>query len=88
MGSLDPLPARFEIWFESLNFKATWNGYLMRLTNRDKLHPWRSTPDAMPATDAPTPAHAAVASAVGAQASDRVSRIWSVVGPKTRCGTK
>jgi hypothetical protein len=37
MGSSDPLPARFEIWFGSLNFQATGNGYLMRLTNREEL---------------------------------------------------
>jgi hypothetical protein len=59
MGSSDPFPAEFEIWFGSLNFHATGNGYLMRLTNRDELHPWRSTGPgpmtAMPATDTPTP---------------------------------
>jgi hypothetical protein len=27
MGSSDPLPARFEILFGSLNFQATRNGY-------------------------------------------------------------
>jgi hypothetical protein len=37
MGSSDPLPAGFEIWFGSLNFQATGNGYLMRLTNREEL---------------------------------------------------
>jgi hypothetical protein len=66
MGSLDPLPARFEIRFRSLNFQAMGNGYLMRITNRDELHPWWSTgPGAMPAmsaTDTPTPAQAAAAS--------------------------
>jgi hypothetical protein len=40
MGSSDPLPAGFEIQFGSLNFQATGNGYLMRITNRDELHPW------------------------------------------------
>jgi hypothetical protein len=34
MGSSDPLPAGFAIRFGSLNFQATGNGYLMRLTNR------------------------------------------------------
>jgi hypothetical protein len=29
MGSSDPLPAGFEIRFESLNFQATGNGYLI-----------------------------------------------------------
>jgi hypothetical protein len=37
MGSSDPLPAGFEIRFGSLNFQATGNGYLMRLTNREEL---------------------------------------------------
>jgi hypothetical protein len=41
MGSSDPLHAGFEIQFGSLNFQATGNGYLMRLTNREELlsHP-------------------------------------------------
>jgi hypothetical protein len=43
MGSSDPLLAGFEIRFGSLNFQATGNGYLMRITNRDELHPWQST---------------------------------------------
>jgi hypothetical protein len=43
MGSSDPLPDGFEIRFGSLNFQATENDYLMRITNRDELHPWRST---------------------------------------------
>jgi hypothetical protein len=33
MGSSDPLPTGFEIRFGSLNFQATGNGYLMRITN-------------------------------------------------------
>jgi hypothetical protein len=37
MGSSDPLTAGFEIRFGSLNFQATGNGYLMRLTNREEL---------------------------------------------------
>jgi hypothetical protein len=37
MGSSDPLPAGFEILFGGLNFQATGNGYLMRLTNREEL---------------------------------------------------
>jgi hypothetical protein len=41
MGSSDPLRAGFEIWFGSLNFQATGNGYLMRLTNREELRAWR-----------------------------------------------
>jgi hypothetical protein len=35
MGSSGPLLAGFEIWFGSLNFQATGNGYLMSITNRD-----------------------------------------------------
>jgi hypothetical protein len=53
MGSSDPFPAEFEIRFRSLNFHAMGNGYLMRITNRDELHPWRSTrPGPVPATPA------------------------------------
>jgi hypothetical protein len=37
LGSSDPLPAGFEIRFGGLNFQATGNGYLMRLTNREEL---------------------------------------------------
>jgi hypothetical protein len=37
MGSSDPLPTGFEIRFGGLNFQATGNGYLMRLTNREEL---------------------------------------------------
>jgi hypothetical protein len=37
MGSSDPLPVGFEIRFGGLNFQATRNGYLMRLTNREEL---------------------------------------------------
>jgi hypothetical protein len=62
IGSSDPLPAGFEIQFGSLNFQATGNGYLMRITNRDKLRARRPTgPDPVPitpATDAPVPAQA------------------------------
>jgi hypothetical protein len=61
-GRSDPLPARVEIRFGSLNFQATGNGYLMRITNRDELHPWRSTgPRPVPITlsvDAPAPTQA------------------------------
>jgi hypothetical protein len=62
MGSSDPLPAGFEIRFESLNFQAMGNDYLMRITNRAELHPWWSTgPGPVPATpaiNAPAPAQA------------------------------
>jgi hypothetical protein len=49
MGSSDPLPAGFEIRFGGLNFQATGNDYLMRLTNREELRVRRqagSAPDA------------------------------------------
>jgi hypothetical protein len=39
MGSSDPFPAGFEIRFGSLNFQAMGNSYLMRIINRDELHP-------------------------------------------------
>jgi hypothetical protein len=62
MGSSDPLPTGFKIWFGSLNFQATQNGYLMRITNHAELHPWRSTGPGpvpiTPATHAPAPAQA------------------------------
>jgi hypothetical protein len=41
MGSSDPLPDGFEIRFGGLDFQATGNGYLMRLTNREELRVWR-----------------------------------------------
>jgi hypothetical protein len=50
MGSSDPLPAGFEIRFGGLNFQATGNGYLMRLTNREELRAQRQ------AGPAPAPA--------------------------------
>jgi hypothetical protein len=50
MGSSDPLPAGFEIRFEGLNFQATGNGYIMRLTNREELRARRQ------AGSAPVPA--------------------------------
>jgi hypothetical protein len=56
MGSSDPLPAGIKIRFGGLNFQATGNGYLMRITNRAELHPWRSTgPGLVPATPAAGP---------------------------------
>jgi hypothetical protein len=62
MGISDPLPAGFEIWFGSLNFQATGNNYLMRITNHNQLHLWWSIGSgpmpATPATDAPAPAQA------------------------------
>jgi hypothetical protein len=51
MGSSDPLPSGFEIRFGSLNFQATGNGYLMRLTNRDELRARRQA-ESVPVTAA------------------------------------
>jgi hypothetical protein len=91
MGSSDPLPAGFEIWFGSLNFQATGNDYLMRITNRAELYPWRSIgPGPVPTTpaaDAPTPAQEDAAAlqhpdADGVLASARVRRGWNDVGPR------
>jgi hypothetical protein len=65
MGSSGPLPAGFKIRFGSLNFQATRNDYLMRITNCDELHLWWSTGlgliPATPAPDAPALAQAGVA---------------------------
>jgi hypothetical protein len=62
MGSSDPLPTGFAIRFGSLNFQATGNGYLMRITNRDELRVRRPTGPAPVraalAADAPVPAQA------------------------------
>jgi hypothetical protein len=62
MGSSDPLPAGFEIRFGGLNFQATGNDYLMRLTNRVELrarHQAGSAPvPAVRTTTAQTPAGA------------------------------
>jgi hypothetical protein len=62
MGSSDPLPKGFKIRFGSLNFQATGNDYLMRITNCDELHSWRSIePGPVPVTagaDAPAPTQA------------------------------
>jgi hypothetical protein len=52
-GSSDPLPAGFEIRFGGLNFQATGNGYLMRLTNREELRARRQAGSA-PVPTAPT----------------------------------
>jgi hypothetical protein len=62
MGSSDPLPTRFEIRFGGLNFQATGNGYLMRLTNREELRARRQAGSSPVATAraATTPATGAV----------------------------
>jgi hypothetical protein len=53
MGSSDPLPAGFEIRFGSLNFQATGNNYLMRITNRDELRArWQTGANSAPVASA------------------------------------
>jgi hypothetical protein len=75
MGSSDPLPTGFEIRFESLNFQATGNGYLMRITNRDELHPWRSTgPGPVPVTPGANTPVSAQADAAGPSGPQRRRR--------------
>jgi hypothetical protein len=39
MGSSDPLPAGFEIRFESLNFQGTGNDYLMCMHHQPRRAP-------------------------------------------------
>jgi hypothetical protein len=60
MGSSDSLPAGFEIRFGSLNFQATGNGHLKRITNCDELRARQSTrpgpAPAAPVADAPASA--------------------------------
>jgi hypothetical protein len=66
MGSSDPLPAGFEIRFGGLNFQATGNGYLMRLTNREELRARRQAGSApVPATRTTTAQTPAGADAAG-----------------------
>jgi hypothetical protein len=66
MGSSDPLPAGFEIRFGGLNFQATGNDYLMRLTNRDELRERRQAGSApVPAARTTTAQTPAGADAVG-----------------------
>jgi hypothetical protein len=75
MGISDPFPTGFEIRFGSLNFQATGNGYLMRITNSDELRAWRQA-GADPASVAPVaraPATARV-DAVGPSAPRRRRR--------------
>jgi hypothetical protein len=53
MGSSDPLPAGFEIRFGSLNFQATGNDYLMRITNREELRARRRPGQPQPLSHLP-----------------------------------
>jgi hypothetical protein len=65
MGSSDPLTAGFEIRFGSLNFLATGNDYLMRITNHDELRARRQAgadpASVAPATHVPASTHVDVA---------------------------
>jgi hypothetical protein len=72
MGSSAPLPAGFEIRFGGLNFQATGNGYLMRLTNREELHAMRQDGSApFPAAHAATTQTPAGTDAAGPSAPRR-----------------
>jgi hypothetical protein len=72
MGSSDPLPAGFEIRFGGLNFQATWNGYLMHLTNREELRARRQVGSApAPAARAATTQTPAGMDAAGPSTSRR-----------------
>jgi hypothetical protein len=87
MGSSDPLPAGFEILFGSLNFQATGNDYLMRITNHVELHPWQSTRlgpvPTTPVADAPAPAQTDTAGPLAPQRRWRsCQREWNNVGPR------
>jgi hypothetical protein len=79
MGSSDSLPAGFEIRFGSLNFQATGNGYLMRITNRNELRARRQTgadpASVAPATHAPASAHVDVAGPSAPQCRRRSSQL-------------
>jgi hypothetical protein len=75
MGNSDPLPAEFETRFGSLNFQATGNDYLMRITNRDELGLWQSIgPGPVPVTPAADAPTLAQADAVGPSAPRRRRR--------------
>jgi hypothetical protein len=75
MGSSDPLPAGFEIRFRGLNFQATGNGYLMRLTNREELRARRQAGSApVAATRVATTQTPAGTDAAGPSASRRRCR--------------
>jgi hypothetical protein len=68
MGSSDPLPAGFEIRFGGLNFQATGNGYLMRLTNREELRVRRQAGPAVDAKSALNANHTASRTKLASQA--------------------
>jgi hypothetical protein len=82
MGSSDPHSAGFEIWFGSLNFQATGNGYLMRITNHTELHPWRLTgPGPVPPRLRRTLRALQHPDADGVLSSARARREWNDVRP-------
>jgi hypothetical protein len=74
MGSSDPLLARFEIRFGSLNFQATGNDYLMRSTNRDELRARRQTGPA-PVPVAPAAGEPALPTGAGGAPTGNARRL-------------
>jgi hypothetical protein len=56
-GQSDTLPAGFEIWFGSIHYQATGNGYHMRILNRETLKaaPPGTSAAPMPAVFPPPP---------------------------------
>jgi hypothetical protein len=75
MGSSDPLQAGFEIRFGSLNFQATGNDYLMRITNRDELRSRQPTgPDPVPVAPTACASASAQVDAAGPPAPRRRRR--------------
>jgi hypothetical protein len=79
-GSSDPVPAGFEIRFGSLNFQATGNGYLMRITNRDELRAWRLTgpgpvPVTLAAASTTTTLRSALSTGVNGMTTGRARRL-------------
>jgi hypothetical protein len=84
MGSSDPLPAGFEIQFGGLNFQATGNDYLMRLTNREELRARRQAGSApvaatrVAATPMPASTNAVAHQRHGAAAAPASARAGAV----------
>jgi hypothetical protein len=91
MGSSDPLPAGFEIRFGSLNFQATGNDYLMRITNRDELRARRPTgPDPVPVAPAADAPGVRPGGCCGPSDTSTSSTLWPALsagadGAPTRC---
>jgi hypothetical protein len=85
MGSSDPLPAGFKLRFGSLNFQATGNGYLMRITNRDELRAlWPIGPDPVPVAPAAGPRCPSRWTLRALQHLDAVDALVSALGRRER----